>query len=292
MDKNKKEKWSKFYDDNISAEEEGKVQLVKSVIKNGLFHPNRSIDFYKYEKIYIDLDSLLSLALKVDLPLDELLKHDLSSYILELFQQFFYFYDTNSQIYIVYSFNPNNSFTKIYPNWCKERYDRYGNVDIMKFIKNNLLRRIKKFSDVVKNVELVKSKDAPILSILASFEFNVDNRKSIVLSRDPHYQCLWAYHEFNIYNGKNIINRKTSLKDKDTPNLHYSLYPHYYLISGMKRNEYTGLNKWGPKRTADYITKNKASIISFEDKVFDTIKEYKDLFFLENILFKEDDKNE
>lgn len=281
---NKNEKWKTFYDEMEEDKERDRIAFLKRIVKSGLFHINPDIDFYKFNKIYIDLDSILSLVIKEDLPASKYLKKEMSSYILDAFRDFFQFYDDTAQIYIIYNFKVNTPFNKIFEGWCKERYSRYTNKDIMSFIKNDFLKRLKKYSEAVQNVEILEAKDATVLTILRMMNMNEDNTKSLILSRDPHFACVLSYHNTSWYNGKNIINRDNYINEKEIPNVHYSLFPNYYLICGMKRNEYPGKLKFGPKKTVDYIQAHKPTIIDLSDFIYEDVIAYKDLFFINNIV--------
>ena len=148
-----KKKWNDFYEETQKEENKAKIDLRKKIVRYGLFHPSPDIDFFNYKKIYIDLDSLLSLILKDDIEFTKETRNELASYILEVFKDFFSFYKDTAQIYVIYNLAPNTSFMKIYPDWCKERYTRYENENVMDFIKKDLLPRLRKFSKVVKNVD-------------------------------------------------------------------------------------------------------------------------------------------
>jgi len=287
-----KKKWNDFYEETQKEENKGKIDLRKKIVRYGLFHPSPDIDFFKYKKIYIDLDSLLSLVLKDDIELNKETRNDLASYILEVFKDFFSFYKDTAQIYVIYNLAPNTSFMKIYPDWCKERYTRYENEMVMDFIKKDLLPRLRKFSKVVKNVEIIHAKDAVVLEVFKMVDYHNDAVNSIVISRDPHYLCVLAYYDINIYNGKNIINRDTYKDEREYPKVHYSLIPAWYLICGMKRNEYPGKNKFGPKKTDDYIENHKSTIIDESDFILEDIIKYKNLFYLSNLLYNKEEGND
>ena len=62
-----------------------------------------------------------------------------------------------------------------------------------------------------------------------------------------------------------------------------SLLPYYFMINGLKRNEYIGIKKFGKKRTTEYLKRNIESIIQENDNILSEVLNYKDIFFLNNI---------
>lgn len=258
--------------------------LAKDVIKTSLFSKANYDNYYDYKMIYIDLDSVLSRIIDLDLPDDLVKRKEIASFIMEQFKEFFMMYDKSAKINIYYAFHKENKFTKIYPNWCKSRYARYDNESIMDFIRKVMIPKLKLFSKVVPNVSIIPCKDSTMLTISREIEFNGDFTESIVLSRDPHFQCILAYYPIAIYDGKNLYNRGTRQGLNNIPNVHYSLIPYYYLMVGMSRNEYKGVNKVGPNTFYKLLEKDKKGIIDFSNNKIKEAEKYKDIFLIYNLI--------
>ena len=171
-------------------------------------------------------------------------------------------------------------FTSIYPDWCKERQARYKNTLMVEFIDKIIITKLKELSKLKHNFNLIKCPDSPIISVFKDIDSNPD-KNYLILSRDPHYSCIWAYHNIAIYNGKELVSRNDYLGFPEYyPTIHHTLIPHFYLIAGMKRNEYHGLDKYGPKKTLNLLKKEYTSIIDESNEIYEKISQYKNLFFL------------
>ena len=276
-------KWKSFYKNRDMDENELRVSIIKKIIRTGLFHENPEINFLDYSKIYIDLDSLFSRLIDEDMPNDKDLRHEVVSSILNIFKDFMYFYAEHCRIYLIYGFKRLEIFNKIYPNWCIERYKRYENEDVMKYLKNDLLKRLQKFTLAVSNVDMIEYRDAPVLEVLRDVKVSEDSN-ILVISRDPHYLCILPYKNIDIYNGKNILNRNNYYTERNMTQLHYAFIPNWFLLRGDTRNGYEGIKGFGPKKADDYIQKNKTEILKGEDPKFKELEVYRKLYFLNELL--------
>ena len=57
----------------------------------------------------------------------------------------------------------------------------------------------------------------------------------------------------------------------------------------MKRNEYPGKNKFGPKKTDEYIEKHKSTIVDESDFILEDIIKYKNIFYLNSLLYNKEE---
>lgn len=265
---------------NELSSEEKSLFLQKKIMKSGLFHDNPGITFGGYEKIFIDLDSLLSRLISEELPLNDSIRLHLLDYVMECFIEFFSIYSDVANILIFYGFKRNKIFDDIYPDWNKDRYKRFENETVIDFVKNKLLKKLKLYSKKVTNVTVVDYKDSFITDIFSVLNIFEIHNNVLIISRNPQMLCLLSYFNLSIYDGKEIVNRKTYSLIKGNPTVHYSLIPHWFLLRGDKRNGYIGYPRMGPKTTDNYIQKHKEKIISFEDERIKTVEKYKKLYFL------------
>ena len=279
-----REKYDKNENFNNFSEEDKSLFLQKKILKTGLKHPNPGIDFSYYDKIFIDLDSLLSRLISEELPADDKIRAELVSFIMELFADFFSNYSDEASIFILYGFKRNKIFDNVYENWNTERYKRFENETVVNFIHKNLLRRLKVYSKTVKNVTVLEYKDAFLIDVIKILDVVEKNAPTLLMSRNPQTLCVLAYYNISIYDGKEIVDRKTYKLIKGNPTVHYSLIPHWFLLKGDKRNGYKGYYRMGPKTTDKYIEKNKEDVISFEDERMKSLEKYKKLYFLKENL--------
>ncbi len=70
------------------------------------------------------------------------------------------------------------------------------------------------------------------------------------------------------------------MRAKTLPDIDSYMLPYYFLICGMKRNEYKGKDKYGPKKTIDYINKNLESVLEETDTLTLELKKERKLFFI------------
>jgi energy-coupling factor transporter ATP-binding protein EcfA2 len=107
--------------------------------------------------------------------------------------------------------------------------------------------------------------------------------KYVVISRDPHYNCIMSYYDISIFNGRDLVDRGSLKYLKDLPDINYTMLPFYYLIRGMDRNEYKGVKLYGQKKTEKYINENLTTLITWEDPILEEVKPYKNIFFLNDL---------
>lgn len=263
----------------IKKEED--FDLIGTVIFKSLFMSGDR-DFFGYDEMIIDLDSLLSLVMKDDLPEEKSERKKLVNTITSNLAYFLELYITESKISIYYNLEKYTYFPSIYEDWCKDRMKRYKNENIRDFIDKFLISKLQKLAELKPNLDLVKCDDSPILDIWKKIDLHPD-KKYIIFSRDPHYNCILSYHDISIYNGKYLIDRKLMLIEKDLPKIHYSFLPYYYLIRGMDRNEYKGIKGMGLKKVEALINTEYSLLMTQTHDVLTDINQYRKLFFLKEI---------
>lgn len=256
--------------------------LIKEIIIKGLFHINMDVNFYDFDKILIDLDSLLSIVIREELSSDRDVRIKLAHTIADAINEFIEAYIDTNTINIYYNLNEYKVFSDIYPDWCKVRNDRFKNESIVGFLHKYIINHLKKASDKINNFNIIKCEDAPIITIFRDIKLN-PKLKYVVISRDPHYNCIMSYYDISIFNGRDLIDRGSLKYLKDLPDINYTMLPFYYLIRGMDRNEYKGVKLYGQKKTEKYINENLTTLITWEDPILEEVKPYKNIFFLNDL---------
>ena len=145
-----------------------------------------------------------------------------------------------------------------------------------------IINHLKKASDKINNFNIIKCDDAPIITIFRDIKLN-PKLKYVVISRDPHYNCIMSYYDISIFNGRDLVDRGSLKYLKDLPDINYTMLPFYYLIRGMDRNEYKGVKLYGQKKTEKYINENLTTLITWEDPILEEVKPYKNIFFLNDL---------
>lgn len=253
--------------------------IQKKIIRDGLLPSSPLINFIEYEKIYVDLDSILSIFIRFPIPEDKEERMDLITNIMGVFKEFFTIYGESHMIILKYGFKPE-VFKKVYPKWQNVREERLLNEVVLNFITHELLPRFRRIATKLENIFLEEWSEAFLIDIIQSFELNDNAKKSIVISRNPQSICLLAYYDANIYNGSKIITKDNYRSVKNYPDVDRSFIPIWFLIRGDERNEYKGVSKYGIKKTNDFINKNKIECVDLSHDLFKKIKEYKNLYFL------------
>lgn len=256
--------------------------LIKEIIIKGLFHINMDVNFYDFDKILIDLDSLLSIVIREELSSDRDERIKLAHTIADAINEFIEAYIDTNTINVYYNLNEYKVFSDIYPDWCKVRNDRFKNESIVGFLHKYIINHLKKASDKINNFNIIKCSDAPIITIFRDIKLN-PKLKYVVISRDPHYNCIMSYHDISIFNGRDLVDRGSLKYLKDLPDINYTMLPFYYLIRGMDRNEYKGVKLYGQKKTEKYINENLTTLITWEDPILEEVKPYKNIFFLNDL---------
>lgn len=256
--------------------------LIKEIIIKGLFHINMDVNFYNFDKILIDLDSLLSIVIREELSSDRDVRIKLAHTIADAINEFIEAYIDTNTINIYYNLNEYKVFSDIYPDWCKVRNDRFKNESIVGFLHKYIINHLKKASDKINNFNIIKCDDAPIITIFRDIKLN-PKLKYVVISRDPHYNCIMSYYDISIFNGRDLVDRGSLKYLKDLPDINYTMLPFYYLIRGMDRNEYKGVKLYGQKKTEKYINENLTTLITWEDPILEEVKPYKNIFFLNDL---------
>lgn len=256
--------------------------VVREMVVTGLFPKYDDIDFYDFPNIMIDLDSLLSTVMKLNSDVNNEIKMEYGKIVVNSLGWFINQYQLNGYITIYYNLDEYKTFNEIYPDWNNERQERYNNFGMEEFIEKNLLKKLRLLSERMNNFKIVKCPDAPILTIKE--DLKTTNGNTVLLSRDPHFNCLFLYFpELWIFDGKRLFCREDFNTVPSNPKVKYNLLPYYYLLCGMRRNEYRGIEKMGPQKTVKYLKENLSSIIDGSDELWKEVEKYKDLFFLKNV---------
>ncbi len=253
------------------------------IIRKGLI-PEHKGDILDKKYIFVDLDSIFSIFITDDdkIPVEYDDRVILAEDIVSIVKSFLSIHVRYSEILFFYRLERGEYFSSIYSTWNKSRYQRFNNDEVVDFLHKILINNIRKLSKTVKNVKLIKCKDDTILTI-KEYVKKHDYKDVIIHSRDPHYLCLFhLYNDIFIYDGKSNLTNKTYqiMRAKTLPDIDSYMLPYYFLICGMKRNEYKGKDKYGPKKTIDYINKNLESVLEETDTLTLELKKERKLFFI------------
>lgn len=260
---------------------EKKIEIINTIIHKGLFPDN--IDLGEFEEIKLDLDSILSIMLSEDIsewsPENKLI---LTRNLVNNFIYFLERYVSNIHVTIYYNMKEYKKFTEIYPDWCKERQQRYLNKEIMDTVDKYIVKKLEKLQLIKPNFVVVDCPDAPILSIYS--DLAATTKRVVVVSRDPHMLCLLPYYDITIFNGRYLVNRNTYYYEKDYCVVRLPFIPAYFMIRGMKRNEYEGKYKYGKKKTEKLINSHMVEIAKQELEDISDVNIYRKIFYLNEII--------
>lgn len=259
-----------------------RIALLVGIVYKGLFPPISISNFKGFDDIIVDLDSIVSIVLSEDI--SEWKKEDKILLVKGLTDNFIFFlekYIKDKRIKIYYNLKEYKIFTEIYPGWCKERQKRYRNDEVMEYIKKFIIDKLEKLSEIKPNFSVVECEDSPVIKLYNDLKINEKN--TIILSRDPHMVCLLAYYNIHIFTGIVLLSRRNYYKERGYPYVHYSFIPAYYLIRGMKRNEYDGLLGYGQKKTQKLINENKIAIMKQTLPAITSVNQYRKLFYLNEL---------
>lgn len=233
--------------------------------------------------VYVDVNSVTSILFRYDKLNDKKLIEEVS-YIFEEFID--HCIKTSTKVLFLYTPKGSIVHTTIYPDWCKERYQRVvlRNSDFI----INFLNALNKFNEINKLVEIVNIGDKHISHFI--YDYHIDTKIFYVISKDYVCQSLVFYKKCIIYTGVNYIDyRDTNPNMYDNldiksfaPEGFEYLYP---VIRGDVRNEYKGMGGYGTIRTIDFIKKYKIKfIIDGDYPMKEEIQKYKPLYDLESLM--------
>ncbi|MGL5716284.1 MAG: hypothetical protein ACRCX2_24915 [Paraclostridium sp.] len=241
------------YDTGLVSMKDDFRLVIDSVLKK-MFKVN--LDDTDVKRIYVDINSALSILFRYDDIADEKLLQIISDVIENFIVEHL---ENGLTIYFLYTLKPSRVHRSIYPGWCKEREDRVS------IVKSDYLKKLivtfKIYSDKNNNVKVVNCED--IHPALVVYEIDrVFRNGSLILSKDLVFRCF-SKTSVKLYNGVEWIDFEQSIfKQPDDVKL---LEPHtmlaYYLaLRGDSRNEYKGQLRFGPVNSAKYIEVNRLKI--------------------------------
>lgn len=251
------------------------------IIKKGLI-PDYMGDIPEKKNIFVDLDSVLSILLTSNdkIPDNPKNKLNAANAIIENFIEFLNMHIKYSKVIFFYRLEKSEYFKSIYKDWQIEREKRYENDDVINFLHKILINKLRKIK--ITNLEIVKCNDATILT-MNEYLKEYKPKDTVIHSRDPHYLCLFYYHsQLMIYDGKTYMTGRNyhKTRSKLLPNINSKMLPYYFLICGMKRNDYPGIEKYGTIKTVNYLLNNFENIIDGKDELIKKVEKYKKIFLL------------
>lgn len=235
--------------------------------------------------VVVDVNSILSILFRYDRINDDDLAKDIS-YIFETFID--KCIESGTKVTFLYTGTKSLVHTTIYPNWCKERYDRVSLRD-SDFVLN-LIMALKKIKNSTSLIDIINIGDKHVAHYI--YENHLDDRPFYLVSKDFVNQGLIYYKKCIVYTGINYIDFRDP-----TPYLYdyidiKSIAPEGYeymypLIRGDVRNEYKGMPNYGTIKTSKFLRDNKIKIIIDSDyPMKDLITKYKPLYSIEDMTNK------
>lgn len=236
-------------------------------------------------KIYLDLNSCFSILFRYD----DVNNPEAVEIIGREIEKFLQLYVNDKvEIIILFTLEPSQAHLDIYPDWCKERYERvkYSKSDFLQ----TLILSLNKFSQQNPLIKVVNTKK--VHPALVVYQNEKDSRKrSTILSKDIIFQCL-PLKNIVVYTGVNYIdlddNNRTLPDDVELPEPYDLFLPYYLALRGDARNEFSGIKGYGPKKSSEYVRVNKIRIKAGLDSPDHPEKEwcdkYSQLFSISKLL--------
>lgn len=246
------------YDERITHNSNWR-RIIRNVVSN-IFRIETD-----FSRIYIDLNSCLSILFRYENVNDNNITDELT----QIFEQFLTKYiSKHTQIVILWTLEKSSLHTSIYPGWCQERYNRV-NISKSNFLKT-LLVALNEYSKNTKLVKIINTHDIHPALVVRYLEIGNRRSKSIVLSKDVVFQTL-NMNNVAIFTGVDYIDftdNERPLPDGIELEEPEVMLKYYLAIRGdMKHNEYPGVEKYGPKKSLDYVTFHKLEILAGCDHV-------------------------
>lgn len=231
----------------------------KTVVSNVLKNMFRVQIYPEIRKIYVDLNSCLSILFRYE----NINSPDITEAVSSSIENFLQKYLGDSvQVVILFTLEPSKVHIETYPEWCKERNERvdYGKSGFLQ----TLILSLNNFAKVNPLIKIVNHKAVHPAMVIYNAE-RLNRKEFCVLSKDAVIQCL-PLKNMHIWTGVNYIEMDDPdrvLPDNITLPEPISLYlPFYMTIRGDARNEFKGVGDgyYGPQRTVKYINENKLKI--------------------------------
>lgn len=208
------------------------------------------------KRIYVDLNSCISILFRYE----DVNNPEVAKMVSDSMEQFLTKYlESKTQIIVLFTLDKSAAHLKIYPDWCKTRYERV-NIAESGFLRA-LLVSLGEFS---KNNPLVKiSNTHKVHPALVVYKNELGKRdKYTVLSKDVVFQCV-PDKQMIIFNGVNLIDMEDEprmLPDDVTLTDPDFMLPYYLAIKGDVRNEFKGVEGYAKRKASKYCESNRISI--------------------------------
>ncbi|MGL5715706.1 MAG: hypothetical protein ACRCX2_21975 [Paraclostridium sp.] len=216
------------------------------------------MEFIDYNSIYVDMNSLLSAVYyldNVDSFLLERISGSLSLFIKGVLT-------STSRVVFLYTHKPSKLHTTIYPNWCKERYDR---VNLSKSVYiEKLLSGLRKISLDNPRIKIINTDELhPVYEMYKDLGDRLTTERVVILSKDNVWFGL-PFKNINIWTGVNMVycgDKKMVVNSSTIPVSSYREVLSYIILMGDDRNSYKGLEGYGKVKTKSYINNNIMALV-------------------------------
>lgn len=227
------------------------------------------------KRIYVDLNSCLSVLFhykNINAP-------DTVMIISSEIERFLQLYlNDHVEIIIMFTLEKSQAHVDIFPDWCKERYERVA-YEKSTFLQE-LILSLHKFSASNPLVKVVNTKKVhPALVVYKNEELS--RKRATVLSKDIVFQCM-PLKTIVVYTGVKYMDMDDPMRsvpdDVDLPEPYELFLPYYLALRGDARNEFPGMPGYGPKKSSEYVNKNKIRIKTNMESPDHTLKEWVDKY--------------
>lgn len=208
------------------------------------------------KRIYVDLNSCVSVLFRYD----DVNNPEVSKMVSDNIERFLVKYlETRTEIIILFTLEKSQAHIDVYPDWCKERYERVN------ITKSGFLRAlILSLSEFSKKNPLVKIANIhKVHPALVVYKNELNRRtKFTVLSKDVVFQCM-NNRNMIVFTGVSIIDMEDEpreLPDDITLTDPDVMLPYYLAIKGDIRNEFKGIEGYAKRKAAKYCEANRIAI--------------------------------
>ncbi len=204
-----------------------------------------------FDRIYVDINSVVSIIFRDDDVNSEKIVDTVFNSFEKLMTKFA---QKNTEIYLLFTTQPSKYHTDIYPDWCKNRYER---VTLSKAtVIKTLIFSMKKFSEKNNLVKVINTKEFHPALIIKYLEEGTKNN-FIIVSKDTVFYAMDLNHG-SLFTGVRYIDYTSKVSvftdkhtDKEIPK---KFIKYYHSLCRDDRNEFPGVgNKIGPGRALKYI---------------------------------------
>lgn len=232
-------------------------------------------------RIYVDINSCLSVIFREDNYNNEDNIQEMNNILNTFLNEALI---NKKEVVFMFTTEPSQAHIDIYPDWCKERYSR------VKILRSTFLKRflmaVKTYSDKYSSVKVVNT--TKVHPALIVYNTEKSRRKPfLILSKDLVFQTM-PIERCSIYTGISYIDM--SNPNRDLPDLinipePTEMLPYAISLIGSSREEFPGLNGYGPRKAEKYVSRHKLDIqLGINHELKEHMDKYEVLFDIPKLL--------